>query len=177
MYSTMRQRRTSYPCRQPCHENAQLVDLSTQDQEEGKRPANLPQFESYDEITNNIAQSDNVSLPLLRVVILVVLVVSAVIASALSKTSIHVLNIIGIFSLVLYLVWTYDSSVERRQRIFMETVLDSYANTSLLEELVQERTREMLEANKLLKDVNRKLAAASAAQLQTFACISHEIRT
>lgn len=108
---------------------------------------------------------------------MVVLVASVAVAVSFSQTSIHTLNILGIFGLILFLVWTYDSSVERRQRIFMKSVLDSYANTSLLEELVLERTLEISNANKSLKDVNRKLAATSAAQLQTFACMSHEIRT
>lgn len=108
---------------------------------------------------------------------MVVLVLSTVAVLTTAAHAISMLNIVGVFVLIVYLLWTYDSSVKRRQRIFMKTGMDSSANTSLLEALVQERTQEITEANTLLKDANRKLAAASAAQLQTFACMSHEIRT
>lgn len=174
-------KRSLAPLPESCDGNSTFeTDTSSHDQEKGgakTAASTLPQIRSYDDIVSSIDQIDGISLPLLRTVILLVLVASAAVAASFSQTSNHLLNILGLFGLLLFLVWTYDSSVERRQKLFMKTVMDSYANTSLLEELVQERTLEITNANKALKDVNRKLAATSAAQLQTFACMSHEIRT
>jgi GAF domain len=45
-----------------------------------------------------------------------------------------------------------------------------------LEDKVAERTRELSLANASLEAANRKVVAASAAQLNHFACMSHEIR-
>jgi signal transduction histidine kinase/DNA-binding NarL/FixJ family response regulator len=46
-----------------------------------------------------------------------------------------------------------------------------------LEEKVAERTSELEVANHRLEEANRLVTAASAAQLEHFACMSHEIRT
>jgi len=46
-----------------------------------------------------------------------------------------------------------------------------------LEDKVAERTRELSHANEHLEAANRKVMAASAAQLTNFACMSHEIRS
>jgi signal transduction histidine kinase/ActR/RegA family two-component response regulator len=46
-----------------------------------------------------------------------------------------------------------------------------------LEETVQLRTHALEVANEELAEVNRKLSAASQAQMKHFACMSHEIRT
>jgi len=45
-----------------------------------------------------------------------------------------------------------------------------------LEEKVAERTVELSQANDRLEAANRRVVAASAAQLTHFACMSHEIR-
>jgi hypothetical protein len=45
-----------------------------------------------------------------------------------------------------------------------------------LEEKVAERTRELSLVNESLEAANRRVVAASAAQLNHFACMSHEIR-
>ena len=137
----------------------------------------LHEIRNYDEVASSMDDVEDISLPLLRAVIVFVLVISAAVVASLCQTSTHIFLVLGMFCLILFLAWIYDSCVERRQKVFMKTVLDSYENTSSLEELVQERTLEITNANKALKDVNRKLAATSAAQLQTFACMSHEIRT
>ena len=47
---------------------------------------------------------------------------------------------------------------------------------TVLEEKVQERTREMQEANDILELTNHKVIRASASQLKHFACMSHEVR-
>ena len=46
-----------------------------------------------------------------------------------------------------------------------------------LEERVRERTHKLTEANSRLEQANRRVVAASEAQLHHFACVSHEIRT
>jgi hypothetical protein len=62
------------------------------------------------------------------------------------------------------LIQAYNSSLENKRLI----------NT--LEEKVMERTLELSLANESLEAANRKVLAASAAQLTHFACMSHEIR-
>lgn len=70
------------------------------------------------------------------------------------------------FTSALFVV--YDRCSERRQQKAMNTVVRSEANVALLEDMVRERTRE-LEASK------DTIEAASAAQLQHFAAMSHEV--
>lgn len=70
---------------------------------------------------------------------------------------------------------TYDRCVEQRQRKVMLTAVQSSANVSLLESMVQERTRKLASSNAKLEAANRKIQQASAAQLKHFACMSHEI--
>jgi len=59
----------------------------------------------------------------------------------------------------------------------MKTAVQSTANVSLLEEMVNERTSKLQITNEQLEEANRRILEASAAQLQHFACMSHEIRT
>jgi hypothetical protein len=89
----------------------------------------------------------------------------------------YTVNVLILFGFVSCLFCAWDSCVERRQKIVMQTVLESSANVFSLEQRVQERTRRIQETNKRLEEANRRLEAASAAQLQTFASMSHEIRT
>jgi hypothetical protein len=56
------------------------------------------------------------------------------------------------------------------------SILENKRLINTLEEKVIERTRELSLANESLEAANRKVLAASAAQLTHFACMSHEIR-
>jgi hypothetical protein len=73
------------------------------------------------------------------------------------------------FAITSALFIVYSLTVDRRQRKVMHTVVQTGANIVLLEKMVGERTKE-------LEETNRRLEAASAAQLQHFAAMSHEVR-
>jgi len=62
----------------------------------------------------------------------------------------------------------YDRCTEHRQRKTMHTVVQTEASVALLEAMVRERTR-------ALEESHNRMAAASAAQLQHFAAMSHEV--
>jgi signal transduction histidine kinase len=71
----------------------------------------------------------------------------------------------------------YARWVEIRQCKVVATALDAATNVSILEEMVQERTKSLEESNQRLEEANRQVIGASAAQLQHFASMSHQIRT
>ena len=73
-------------------------------------------------------------------------------------------TVLTIFGLMSCLFLAYDFCVERRQGIVMKSVMESSTNVYLLEEKVQERTREIQETNTRLEEANRSIAAASARQ-------------
>uniref|UniRef100_A0A7S3LHI2 Histidine kinase n=1 Tax=Amphora coffeiformis TaxID=265554 RepID=A0A7S3LHI2_9STRA len=73
-----------------------------------------------------------------------------------------------LFTSTLFVI--YDQSSEKRQQKALHTVEQTEQNVALLEDMVQERTRE-------LEESNARIEAASAKQLQHFASMSHEIRT
>ena len=72
---------------------------------------------------------------------------------------------------------TYDMCVERRQRKVMHTAKQSTETAQILEGMVAERTRTLVQTNLRLEHANQRATRASAAQLEHFACMSHEIRT
>jgi len=73
--------------------------------------------------------------------------------------------------------FAYNRLVDRRQQIVLTKAIQSSVNVSLLESLVQERTKKLEDSNKQLEEANFTIRRASAKQLQHFACMSHEIRT
>ena len=71
----------------------------------------------------------------------------------------------------------YDRCVERRQREIVYAAVHSAANTSLLEEKVKQRTHKLIVSKQKLQEANLRIQESSAAQLEHFASMSHEIRT
>lgn len=88
------------------------------------------------------------------------------------------LHLVLILALLGCLFCVYESLMARWQRRYTEIQTASQKVAPVeLEELIQERTQTLLDSNQQLECQNAKLAASSAAQLTTFACASHEIRT
>jgi len=79
-----------------------------------------------------------------------------------------------LFTSVLFIV--YDRLRTQALKRARSTAERSTENAALLEEMVRQRTQDLERANELLEKANRRVLRASEAQLQHFACMSHEIR-
>lgn len=86
-------------------------------------------------------------------------------------------TVVAVFAFTSFVFVCYDQFVQKAQRQIMYKALQSKTNIEMLEKMVKERTKELEDSNRRLEVANRKVTAASAAQLQHFAQISHEIRT